>query len=266
MIKNIDILAKFVKGGAEVLQKAINSDEEFNLELIEGSFVSEDDLNTLKETVRNEGKSEWQKIGYDFAMKDLKKDYDLEIEGKDRKKIVDAINKKILADAKREPNEKISELETSLSNLQNQYTTDLAAKDTDIQKLNNQIINGRINNDLITQMPDSLNGIKPQQFTILAKTEYEFAYDDNGQMVVKKGGSVLKDKMEKPLPVKEILTDFATQNNWINASGRGGGHETPGGSSEFKTMNDVFKHMEHNKIDPESTQGQKLIEDFNNSK
>ncbi|MCK5342320.1 MAG: hypothetical protein KAR20_02885, partial [Candidatus Heimdallarchaeota archaeon] len=83
-IKNLDELAKFVKGGADVLQKAMDSEDEQSLEFIEGSFVSDGDLEATKLKVRNEGKTEGQTIGYDFAMKDLKKDFGIEIEGKDR--------------------------------------------------------------------------------------------------------------------------------------------------------------------------------------
>jgi hypothetical protein len=31
-------------------------------------------------------------------------------------------------------------------------------------------------------------------------------------------------------------------------------------------MNDVYKHMEENKIDPMSSEGEQLIADFNNKK
>lgn len=264
MIKNIDELAKFVKGGAEVLQKAIESKDELSLELIEGSFVSNDELESLKMTVKADGIKEGKTIGYDFAMKDLKTDFSLEIEGKDRKTIAEAIKTKLIAESGKEPSEKIKELSTSLSNLQKQYETDLGAKDLEVQKLNHKVKDIKISTDLQMSMPEGLNIIKPDQFALLARSNYEFDYDENGQLVAKKGGNVLKDKLEKPLPVKEILTDFATQNNWLNSQGRGAGNQN-NGSSDFKTINDVFKHMEQNKIDPASPEGEKLIEKFKSS-
>ena len=74
MIANINELAKFVKGGAEVLQKAIEAKEETQLEFVDGRFVTDSELDEVKTKVRNEGKKEGQTIGYDFAMKDLKKE------------------------------------------------------------------------------------------------------------------------------------------------------------------------------------------------
>jgi len=263
-ITNLNELAKFVKGGAEVLQKAIESKEETTLELIEGSFVSNDELETLKTTVRGEGKKEGQTIGYDFAMKDLKSDFGLEIEGKDRKVIADAIKNKLVAENGKEPSAKIKELSDSLTNLQKQYQTDIATKESEVNQYKSKVKDIKINSDLQMSMPEGLNIIKPDQFALLARSNYEFDYDEGGQLVAKKGGNVLKDKLEKPLPVKEILTDFATQNNWLNSGGRGGGNQG-GGSSDFKTVNDVFKHMETNKIDPASPEGQKLIDNFKNS-
>lgn len=263
-VKNIDELAKFVKGGADVLQKAISSEEEVNLEFVAGSFVSDEQLDSLKSDVFESGKKEGNKIGYDFALKDVKKDFGIDIEGKDRKEIVKAVSSKIMSDAKLEPSKKIQELESSLESLQKTYQTDLSAKNLEVEKLSNKVRSTLVDTSLMGYIPDGLDIIKPSQFAMLAKGEYEFDFNDNNELVAKKGGNVLKDKMEKPIPVKEILTDFATQNKWINAGGRGGGHET-GGDQGFKSMNEVYKHMEQNKIDPQGPEGEKLINEFKNS-
>ena len=262
-ITNLNELAKFVKGGAEVLQKAMESKEETTLEFIEGSFVSNQELETLKTTVREEGKKEGKNIGYDFAMKDLKTDFGLEIEGKDRKAIAEAIKSKIAAEVGKEPSEKVKELSTSLEKLQKQYQTDIEAKESEVNNYKSKIKDIKISSDLAMSMPDGLSIIKPDQFAVLAKTSYTFDYDESGQLIAKKGDQVLKDKLEKPLPIKEILTDFAKQNNWISSNGRGAGNDgSGGGGSDFKTINDVYAHMEKNKIDPMSTDGQKLVEKF----
>lgn len=261
MIKNIDDLAKFVKGGADVLQKAIESKEETTIEFIEGSFVSNQELETLKTTVRADGKKEGQTIGYDFAMKDLKKKFGLEIEGKDLEVISEHLNKKIIADAKIEPSKKIEELSTSLSNLQKQYKTDIETKESEVAKLKGSITDIRINSELQTITPDGLAGVKPSQFAALARMEYSFEYDDAGQLIAKKGSNILKDKFEKPLPIKEILTDFANQNGWLGNAGRGS-KDSVNGSQKFETINDVYRFMETNRIDPMSAEGEKLLKEF----
>lgn len=265
MIKNIDDLAKFVKGGADVLQKAMSSDDEISLELVEGGFVSDEELTGLKDGLFKKGKEEGQTVGYDFAMKDLKKDFGLEVEGKDRKAIAKAIQDKIMSDAKIEPEKKVTELNSSLESLRKQYETDKSQWENEVGKYKGEMKNISIMSELIKNTPD-VKGLKPNQFATLARTEFDFDFDDNGSLVAKKNGEVLKDKMERPVPVKDILTDYATQNGWTGTAGRGGGNESGAGSSEFKSINDVYKHMETNNIDPMSKQGEKLISDFENSK
>lgn len=260
MIKNIDELAKFVKGGAEVLQKAIEAKEETQLEFVEGRFVTDTDLEEVKTKVRNEGKKEGQTIGYDFAMKDFKKDFGIEIEGKDRETIVKTVKETILSTAKIEPNKKISELEQSLQNLRTQYDTDLKTKANEVESYQKQLKNISVISELQKNIPE-VKGLNNTQFMTLARSEFEFDFDETNNLIAKKAGQLVKDKMERPIPVKDILTDFATQNGWFGSSGRGGGNQG-GNQNEFKTMNDVYRHMEQNKIDPMSAEGMKLVENF----
>lgn len=262
MIKNLDELAKFVKGGADVLQKAIDSKDEQSLEFIEGSFVSDGDLNTLKTGQFKAGSKEGQTIGYDFAMKDVKKDFNIEIEGKDRAKIVEAINTKILADANKKPDAKISELNTSVENLRQELSTGKKAWETAENSYKGQLKGVSITSKLQIESPD-VTGVSKNQFITLAKTEYNFDFDDDNVLVGFKNGKPIKNKMEQNIPAKDILTDYATQNGWFDSDGRKGKHEQHGKTGEFKTINDVYRAMEKDNIQPDSTEGEKMIENFN---
>lgn len=264
MIENLNELAKFVKGGADVLQKAIESEEKTSLEFVDGSFVSDTDLDGMKESRFNDGKKEGNTIGYDHAMKDIKKDFEIELEGKDRKKITEAIQSKIITDAKIEPNKKVDELNISLSNLQKQYETDLGLKTKENDDLSNDLRGYRINGDLAKHIPEGLNGIDVNDFMTVAKTTAKFEYE-NDVLVVKKGDSILKDKMEKPISPKDYLTELATNKKWLQSEGRGG-RDQPGGEGTYKNINEVYKHMDENKISPLSVEGKKLVDDFNNLK
>jgi hypothetical protein len=264
MIKNINELAKFVKGGADVLQKAIDSEDEQSLEFIEGSFVSETDLETMKETVRNDGKREWNAVGYDHAMKDIKKDFGIELEGKDRKAIVDAVKSNILTDAKVEPNKKISELTTSLDNLRATFDTEKNNWEQSETQYKGKLRDISVMSELQKSTPD-IKGLNIGQFTTLVKSEYDFDFDESGVLFAKKNGQPVKDKMEQIIPVKNILTDYATQNGWFSSNGRGGGDDQGGKGGEFKSINDVYKHMETSNIQPNSSEGEKLLNDFKES-
>lgn len=264
-IKNLDELAKFVKGGADVLQKALTTDEEVHVELMDGSFVSDEQLETLKNDVIESRKPILQGVGYDFAMKDIKKDFEIEIEGKDRKKIVEAIKNKIISDAKIEPDKKVNELNQSLENLRKQYAIDLEAKDSELNKYKNHLTEIRTNEDLLKHVPEGLNGIDKEDFITLAKTKAAFTYDE-GKLVVKQGDTILKDKYEKPIEPKDFLTQLASQKNWIKTDGRGGGDDKGNGGNQFKSLSDVYRYMEQNGISPTSLDGRKMIDDFTTKK
>jgi hypothetical protein len=263
-IKNLDELAKFVKGGAEVLQKALNSDDEMSLEFVDGRFVTDGDLDSMKETVRKEAKKEGQTIGYDFAMKDVKKDFGLEIEGKDRNAIVEAIKTNILTDANKKPDAKIQELTTSLENLRKEYSADKSTWEQTEHQYKGKLKDISVMSELQRNTPD-IKGLNVGQFTTLVKSEYEFDFDENNVLYAKKNGQPVKDKMEQIIPVKNILTDYATQNGWFGSDGRGGGDNQRQQSGDFKTINDVYKHMESSGIQPNSPEGEKLLTDFNES-
>jgi hypothetical protein len=264
MIKNIDELAKFVKGGADVLQKAIESEDEMSLELIEGSFVSDSELEDLKNERFNSGKKEGQTIGYDFAMKDVKKDFGIDIEGKNREEILKAAKNKIMADAKVEPDKKVQELNQSLENLRQTYNSEKQNWEKQENNFKNQLKDIRVMSEIEKNAPE-LKGLKSSHFATLAKMEYDFDFDENGSLLVKKGGETIKDKMEKPIPAKNILTDFATQNGWYGEPGRNGS-DSGGKNKKFESQYDVFKYMEENGIQPNTAEGEKLLNDFENSK
>ena len=57
------------------------------------------------------------------------------------------------------------------------------------------------------------------------------------------------------------FTNFAKQYGWIGSEGRGAGNAYKG-SSEFKTINDVMKHMKENNIDPTKPEGLEIIRKF----
>ena len=247
----------------EALLKAMTSDEEVKVEFKSGTLLDDVALNGLKETVKKSGYEDGKVTGVEMEAKRIKEKFGIDVEGKNFDTILETFGKQTLTNAKIEPDKKVKELSTSLENLQKQYQNDLGLKDNEIKNLSSEIGNYKINGELSRHLPDGLTGIKPNQFATLAKTEYGFDYED-GNFVAKRGDSILKDNIEKPLPVKDVLTTFAIQNGWIASNGRGDG-DNNGSQSGFKTIEDVYKHMEQNKINPLSGDADKLIADFQNS-
>ncbi|MBC8321132.1 MAG: hypothetical protein H8E34_10450 [Bacteroidetes bacterium] len=256
-------LSDTIEVDLEQLKAALTSDEEVEVKFKSGTLLDDAGLTGLKETVKKEGYNEGKVTGVEMEAKRVKEKFGIDVEGKNFDAILSIYEKNILANAKIEPDKKVKDLSASLTNLQKQYETDLGLKDNEIKNLSSEIGNYKINGELTRHLPDGLTGIKPNQFATLAKTEYGFGYED-GTFVAKRGDIILKDKVEKPLPVKDVLTDYAIQNGWVASEGRGAG-DNAGSPSGFKTEHDVMKYMDENKIDPLSSEGVKLMADFNNS-
>ncbi len=262
--KDFELFLKDTLGiNQEALKNAITSDTEVEVKHKSGVLLDDEALESLKNTVKSEGYNDGKTAGLEMAVKSSKEKYGLEFDGKSLDSFANALKTKTLSDAKINPDKKVKELSTSLENLQTQYSTDIASKDENISALMSKIGSYQINSDLVQHMPSNLKGISSKQFATLARAEYNFSYEDDS-MVVKQNGKTLKDKMENPISPKEVLASFANNNGWSGVAGRGGG-DTTGGSSEFKTMHDVFEHLKKNSIDPNSDTGQKIIDKFNSN-
>jgi len=241
----------------EALKKAVASDEEVEIAYKSGILMDDTALSALKETVKKEGYNEGKVAGVEIEAKRIKEKFGIEIEGKNFEHILSQHEKQILANAKIEPAKKVTELETSLQNLQKQYQTDIELKQKEIADLSGTVGSLKINNELSKYIPEKLTGVNKNQFMALAKMEYQFGFENDG-LIAKKGETVIKDKLEKPLPVSDVLTDFAVKNGWMSVEGRGGGDDVGGG--EIKTLKDAFDYMKKNNIDPYSHEGMKIQE------
>ena len=249
----------------DVLKSALTSDDEVTVEHNQGTFLDDISLDALKESMKKTGYNDGKVAGVEIEAKRLKEQFGIEVEGKNLDKIFEAHGQKVLTDAKVEPNKKVEELQTSLNTLQQTYKTDLSAKNQEVNNLNSKLNQFSTNTRLMSDLPDNLS-ISPKHFLTLASSEFNFENAEDGSLLVKKGEVVLKDKLEKPLSHKDVLAQFAQDNGLIGKhKGRGNndeGYKGVGENSDFKTINDVYRHMEKNKIDPTSKAGATLIEQF----
>jgi len=248
----------------EVLKTAITSEDEVEVPFKSGTLLDEAALNGLKETVKKEGYNEGKITGVEMEAKRVKEKFGIDIEGKNFDNIFTTFQEQTLTNAKIEPDKKVKELSASLESLRGKLENDLGLKDKEIESLHSEIGNYKINGELARHLPDGLTGIKPNQFSVLAKTELNFGFDD-GVFVAKKGDKILKDNLEKPLSVKEVLSDYARNNGWIETNGRAGSDDTGTGQGKFKSMNELMKYMDENRIDPLKPDGAKLIAEFQQS-
>lgn len=274
MIKNFDSLADRLKGiklnGEDVTPEnfieAIKAEDEHEIEVSEATFLTNEQLDDLKVNIKKTGYEEGKTAGSEMFAKDLKKKFGIDDkDGKSADSIYKYANDKILSDAGKDVEPKLKELQSSLESLQSKYETDISAKEGMINQLTGKIKDSQINSTLMQSMPKNISGIKPNQATALFRMEYNLEYDEGDNLLVKKGGEVLKDNLEKPLLYNDVFSDYLKQNNWISTDGRGGENNNGHSASGFKTIQDVLKHMESNKIDPTSNEGKSMIDKFNQS-
>jgi len=272
MITNLNTLADRLKGvqlnGEEITPEKlieIHSDEnEVEVTFTEGVYMTNDELDGFKERIGKDSAKSGAKTIMEMEIKKHRNDLGLEFEGKTIDNLITAVREKAIIDTKKPVDEKVKELQGSLVTLQSKYEVDIENKNSTITSLTGQIQEGKTSSTLMQSIPKNLKGIKPNQAVALFKMEHELAYEDES-LVVKKQGKVLKDSVEKPLAYNEVFNDFLKANNWVSVDGRGNGDNSGGSSSEFKTIEDVFKYMEKNSIDPTDNQGQILIDKFNSS-
>lgn len=274
MIKNFNLLADRLKGvkvgGEDITPEkllALLKDDKAESELTipKVNMIVDEELETLKESVKKTGYEEGKQAGSEMFAKELKKKFGIEKDGKSLDTVFGYIHEKVLADAKIEPDKKIKDLSESLERLQKQAETDKGSYETKINELTQTITQRDIDFFVQSTMPQ-LTGIKPNQALALYKLDRQLSKDDNGNIVILKGGQVLKDKMEKPIEFTSDFSEWAKENGWMGNAGRGGGNDPGGHGKSFKSMDEVFKYMETNKIDPDSETGRKLRDDFNKSK
>lgn len=270
MIKNVDQLADRLKGikveGKELtfdtLKDIISNDKEIELEVTPGTFMTDEGLNSLKETVKKQGYEEARTPIKEMTLKELKRKAGLEFEGKDEDTFISKFKETILSEAKLPADKKITELSQSLENLQKQYQKDIELKDQMISQKENALKDTIIESRLTSLFPKDII-LKPSHAAKIMKMDFQIDLTESGDLQFSKGGQVLKDKFEKPIPIDSIVSDYVVSNKWLPASdGRGGDGGEPG-NGEFKTINDLMKFMEQNNIDPTSQKGEKLLKEFN---
>lgn len=287
MIKNIEVLAEKLKGikvGGEdftpdVFKTAFESDKEVDLVVPEGSFLSDNQIEELKQNIVTGSMRDGVISGAEQLSKAIKRSTGLDFEGKniiqDRdsgvnfdasaKDIGKLLAEKISTDLKLPQDKKVRELESSLENLQNTVEKNTSDWDTEKQEWQSKLSGFKIDNFISTHA-QGVDGHKPAHLVAAFLTDGFSVRFEEGGPIPTLHDKPMKDNLEKLLNFEDVFNDWKKKNNFVSdGKGRGGGNEpvvTVGGSSKFESMNDVYKHMEKNNISPVTDEGIKLIADF----
>jgi prefoldin subunit 5 len=210
---------------------ALTATEETDITIPEINSFTTDELATRDTNLKATGYTEGKIAGTEMLIKDLKTKHAIEIDSKDADKFIDAFKDKVLKEAKVEPNQKISELNATIAQLQGNIT----AFDTEKAGYLNQINAIKIDSKLSGLLPKNINPVLTSDIIMNdLKSNYEFTSED-GKSVVKKDGQILKDaKLVEPLSWDTVINQHLAERKWLveepaSKQGRGVGSDSSGG-------------------------------------
>lgn len=223
-------IASLLKVQESDLDSAIKATEEKEVEIADNLHVfNQTEYDTLK---NNEYKSGKEK-GIEMAVKESRDKLGLDFSGKTIDGLLESYNKKILADAKKEPSEKVAELESKVKTLQStvqDYEAKLTEKDTEVSSI-------RTKSELLKHIPklsDKAPALDQDDIITMMKSKgYEFKIED-GKIITTKDGNVIQDKLSNPLSAKDIIDGFLREKKFIIDEGTPGGRGDAGSGGAFK--------------------------------
>lgn len=200
--------------------------------------------------------------GKEIGMKAVKKAAGLpeDAPSKDPAKLAQAIIDKGVADAKVEPNKKVTELTEQISLLQKQ----VGEKDKELETSKSQASQAAIDRKILAVFPKERNStLTDDEYITLLKSVYTFK-EDNGNITVEKDGQVLRDsKTTNPLNLSEAVKTIFTDRKWIAEEGGGTGGR--GGKDKSDPRTGKYTKLSELKEDFQKQGKNMLGEEFSNA-
>lgn len=244
MLKKEDIkaVATLLKIKEADLEAAIADEKEVDLKIdAKLQTFDETELQTVKSNSYKEGK----KAGVEMEVDELKKELGYDFQGKTIKGLIDFNKKKVLEDAKIEPEKKVTELQEKLTTVQNSYKqleTKLAEKD-------NEVATTKTKSEVFKHIPsfgDEGPAFDQEDVYNMMRTKgFEFKIEE-GKVVAYKDGKQVQDKLSNPTDVKEVVNGFLMEKKLITEEKviAGRGDKTHKQTSKFATLSELKKHYQ----------------------
>lgn len=235
--KLITDLAKLAKvSDVEAFAEALKSETDTDFQLDIESLVvrTKDEDETYKTNISKEVKDKAFSDAFEIQIKNMKKEVGLEFDGKKSKDFIDAFKTQILDNANIEPNNRISELESSLTNT----SKSLQEKELEIENIKSGFHKEKTRlkaESLIPELPKGL-GLDKKEATDLFFMNYEVKSDG----VYKGDVRLVNQTTAEPFKLEEVVNTFVSDRGWNKQpSGRGGaGGGTGGSPSSISTLDE----------------------------
>lgn len=236
-------IATLLKVKETDLEAAIKDEKEVDVAIDDKlQTFTETEVTTLKTNEYNTGK----KAGEEMAVKEAKEKLKLDFQGKTVDGLLDAHGKKVLADAKIEPDKKVQEYEEKVTNLQKT----VAEKERELAEKTALAETSSINSELYQFIPakgENDPDMTPSDIIALAKSNGIEFKRENGKLVPYQNGKQVLDKVSNVREAKDVLGEFITAKKYRSAGeatpgGRGGGDGKP--PAKAGTMSELKKQFE----------------------
>lgn len=236
-------IAKLLKLKPEDVEAVATATDEKELAIDDNlQTFTGDEITTLKNNEYANGK----KTGVEMAVKEVKEKVGLEFQGKTIDGLLEAHGKKVLADAKIEPEKKVAEMEEKLKALQTNYQT----LEKTVQEKDATVARVKVRTAVAKHIPaPGENGPALDQdeiIDLMLSKGYDFKQDETGKVVAYKDGKEVTDKLSQPEDVKNVVTGFLKEKKLIvddvTPGGRGGGNgKAP---AKFTKLSELKAHYE----------------------
>jgi hypothetical protein len=261
--EHITKLAALVKIDEKLLSEAIAATEEKDIVIPEDlQVLTKVEVETRDRNKYNEGKT----AGTEMVVKDIKTKHNLAIESNDPEKLVEAIGKKAVEDAKIAPDEQVKE-KNKLIDQWKQKATDAEKKVTELE---GSITGLAVDNKLRGLLPKERGDIlTDDEYLTSVKSKFRLETKEGREVLVDIAtGEVLRDKVKlEPVLPAEAINGYFTERKWLvdpkgggGQGGRGGGNSNPGGMPKFTKLSEVSEHVKSQGKNPQGSEGQRMIQ------
>lgn len=264
--ENLKALAKLAGVDSETLEQAIKAEDEKAVEIVEPFkvFKTKEDFDKLENNFEEEARQSYlqgKDAGREIFIKEYKNKLDLNFEGKDPEKFVEALQTKAVEEAGKNPDKRVKELEEDLSKLRKTEEQ----KEARIKELEQEKEGIVVTSKIKSSLPENLiEGLDREDALVILKNNLTFTKDENGKPIVKKGEQVLKNDLREPLSYEDAINNFVEEKGWTKKpDGRGGNSGNPSGNPDtgyksIRKMSELSEYFEEKGISPRGSEAKEI--------
>lgn len=195
----------------------------------------------IESTGYNKGKTD----GVEIEWKEVKRSLGIEVEGKKREEILNAFKEKVLTDAKIEPQKKVQELESTVSQLRSNLTKAEQEKEEIKVSFGNKEKEYKTTSIIINSIPDDAAGtLTKQDIASLFKSNGYVTDIVEGKEVVMLNGEILKhEKTLSELSIKDVVAKFVADKGFIKSADGRGKKDEPGSKVKAGSLESFNEEM-----------------------